>query len=68
MQASRIMARRALASPKIEVVWGHECVEAYGREDGTLGERGAGGVLPACSCLFLPACLPAWGPPAHPGG
>ncbi|EFN55041.1 hypothetical protein CHLNCDRAFT_31503 [Chlorella variabilis] len=30
------MARRVAVHPKIEVVWEHECMEAFGREDGTL--------------------------------
>eukprot|EP00887_Chlorella_sp_A99_P001412 scaffold8.g1412.t1 len=37
LEATRIMARRALSEPKIEVLWQCECVEAYGNSDGALG-------------------------------
>lgn len=36
LEATRIMARRALSEPKIEVLWQCECVEAYGNSDGAL--------------------------------
>ncbi|GAB4817987.1 hypothetical protein N2152v2_005033 [Parachlorella kessleri] len=36
LEASRLMARRALVHPKIEVLWETECVEAFGGEDGAL--------------------------------
>lgn len=35
------MARRAVSHPKVEVLFSHECQEAYGGEDGTLSERTA---------------------------
>lgn len=37
-QASKVMARRAVTNPKIEILWEHEVVEAFGSEDGALGE------------------------------
>ncbi|KAI3438072.1 hypothetical protein D9Q98_000514 [Chlorella vulgaris] len=36
LESSVVMARRAMAHPKIEVVWQHEALEAFGKEDGTL--------------------------------
>lgn len=45
-QSSKVMARRAVSHPKVEVLFSHECQEAYGGEDGTLSEQAgaAGGV------------------------
>ncbi|KXZ44795.1 hypothetical protein GPECTOR_62g910 [Gonium pectorale] len=37
LEASKAMARRALANPKIEVLWCSEVKEAYGGSDGNLG-------------------------------
>ncbi len=36
-QASKLMARRALSNPKIEVLWETEVLQALGSEDGVLG-------------------------------
>ncbi len=36
-RASKIMQKRALANPKIEVIWSHVVVEAYGNEKKRLG-------------------------------
>jgi len=36
-RASKIMQKRTLAHPKIEVVWSHVVVEAYGNEKHRLG-------------------------------
>ena len=48
LQASVVMARRVAVHPKIEVVWEHECMEAFGREDGTLGGQLHGRGWAAC--------------------
>lgn len=37
LQSSKVMARRAVTHPKIEVLWETECLEAYGGDDGGLG-------------------------------
>lgn len=37
LEASKVMQRRAMTHPKIEIVWHHEVVEAYGNEEGFLG-------------------------------
>ncbi|PRW59131.1 NADPH-dependent thioredoxin reductase A [Chlorella sorokiniana] len=36
LESSKVMARRAVSHPKVEVLFSHECQEAYGGEDGTL--------------------------------
>uniref|UniRef100_A0A383WIT2 Thioredoxin reductase n=1 Tax=Tetradesmus obliquus TaxID=3088 RepID=A0A383WIT2_TETOB len=33
LEASKVMQKRARANPKIEIVWHHEVLEAYGKED-----------------------------------
>lgn len=57
LEASRIMARKALANPKIEVLWESEVVEAHGSEEGeqsgaALAWLRPGRVLP-CACVWL---------------
>jgi len=37
LEASKVMQRRVLNNPKIEVVWHSEVLEAYGNEEGCLG-------------------------------
>lgn len=43
LEASKVMAKRALSNPKIEVLWNTEAVEAYG--DGNGNDECLGGVV-----------------------
>jgi len=36
LEASKVMQKRALSNPKIEVIWHHEVAEAYGNDKGAL--------------------------------
>lgn len=37
LEASKVMQRRVRGNPKIEIVWHHEVLEAFGNEQGNLG-------------------------------
>ena len=38
MTLMKAMQKRLLSNPKVEVLWQNEVVEAFGNEDGNLGE------------------------------
>ena len=42
MNLMKAMQKRLLSNPKIEVLWQTEVVEAFGNEDGNLGEESEG--------------------------
>ena len=49
LEASKAMQKRALSNPKIEVLWEHQVVEAFGGE--VLGESRVLSVLTSITCL-----------------
>ncbi|KAF6264447.1 hypothetical protein COO60DRAFT_1621589 [Scenedesmus sp. NREL 46B-D3] len=67
LEASKVMAKRARANPKIEFVWCHEVLEAYGREeDDCLGgvvlrnnKTNEVSKLPLCGLFFAIGHVPA---------
>eukprot|EP00882_Tetradesmus_deserticola_P001184 GHRQ01001280.1.p1 GENE.GHRQ01001280.1~~GHRQ01001280.1.p1 ORF type:complete len:421 (+),score=130.01 GHRQ01001280.1:162-1424(+) len=67
LEASKVMAKRARANPKIEFVWQSEVLEAYGREeDDCLGgvvvrdnKTGQVSKLPLCGLFFAIGHVPA---------